>query len=115
MLILTVLLAGIAAGLGCQVAHTRMRERAYLTPVPRYTIGVALSLIPWSLAVMPALAAPSLEAVLTVGIGIWYVFGCGGFATWLAYEEDRPRTTEADARRFASFIAGEHDEKERGD
>jgi uncharacterized membrane protein len=116
MLIIAMLLAGVAAGLGCQAAHTRMRERTYLTPVPRYVIGVALALIPWSLAGMAALGTPTVETVVILGIGIWYVFGCGGFATWLAYEEDRPHATEADARRFATFIAGEHDDApERGD
>lgn len=110
------LLAGLAAGLGCTAAHRRMHERTYLTPIPRYGIGVAIALIPWSLAAAPALLASTAETTLTLGIGIWYVFGCGGFATWLAYEQDRPRTTEEDARRFAPFIAGEHDDAPgRGD
>lgn len=116
MLIVAMLLAGVATGLGCFAAHLRMRERTYLTPIPRYVIGVLLALIPWSLASFPALVAPNVTAVLVLGIGIWYAFGCGMFATWLAYEEDRPRATEADARRLAAFIAGEHDDAtERGD
>lgn len=113
MIIIAMLLAGVAAALGCQAAHTRMRERTYLTPVPRYVTGVALAIIPWSAAAMGALARPNTEAILVLAIGIWYVFGCAGFATWNAYEEDRPRATEADAERLAAYLAGEHDE-ERG-
>lgn len=93
-----------------------MRSRTYLTPIPRYGVGVFCGLLPWSLAAAPALLWPTAATTLTLGIGVWYVFGCGGFATWLAYEDDRPRTTEADARRFAAFIAGEHDDAPgRGD
>lgn len=113
MLIIATLLAGLATALACTAAHRRMAKRTYITPIPRYGVGVACALIPWTLASIPALLAPNLQAVLTLGIGIWYVFGCGGFATWLAYEDDRPRATEADARRLAAFIAGEHDDAPR--
>jgi len=116
MLIVAMFLAGLATGLACTAAHKRMRSRTYLTPIPRYGVGVIAGLVPWSLAAAPALLTPSEEAVLILGFGAWYVFGCGGFATWLAYEDDRPRATEADARRFAAFIAGEHDDgATRGD
>lgn len=116
MVIIAMLLAGLATGLACWSAHQHMKGRVYLTHIPRYCVGVASALLPWSFAGAPAIIAPSVPAVLTLGIGIWYVFGCGFFATWLAYEHDRPSTTEADARRFAPFIAGEHDDAPgRGD
>lgn len=116
MLIVAMLLAGIATGLACDTAHQRMKERTYHNHIPRYGVGVFCALIPWTLAAAPAVVAPTATAILTLGFGIWYVFLCGFFATWLAYERDRPRTTEADARRFAPFIAGEHDDASgRGD
>lgn len=116
MLIATMLLAGVAAALGCWAAHQRMKDRTYHTHIPRYAVGVLCTLGPYALALPPAFTAPSLETVITLAIGPWYIFGMGGLFTWLAYEEDRPNPTEADARRFAPFIAGEHDDAPgRGD
>ena len=104
-------LGGVGAGLGCWAAHMRMRKRTYLTPLPRYGVGVACGLLPWGAAAVSAItqAHNILEAVLVLIIGIGYVFLCAGFATWLAYENDRPRATEADAERLVSYIEGEHD------
>lgn len=49
----------------------------------------------------------------------WFIAGLSGTAVWGCWERRRVlrmRTTEADARRLARFIAGEHDDETgRGD
>ena len=92
-------------------AHQVMAKRTYLTPIPCYMVGVFLALAPWTVATTPTLwtVYDTDLIVLVLTIGIWYVFGCAGAATWLAYEHDRPRPTEADALRFVTHIEREHD------
>lgn len=117
MLIGFMLAAGPLAGLLETIAHERMRDRAYLTPVPRYAVGVVLAGIPWTAATAATLWSDIdiTTVVLVLVVGFWYVFGWAGALTWLAYERDRPRATEADAARLAAYIAGEHDGARDGD
>lgn len=114
MLIAFMLAAGPLAGLLEWLAHAKMRSRTYLTPIPRYIVGVVLAGLPWTLASVTALwEADALTIIITLAAGFWYVFGWAGAATWLAYEQDRPSATSRDVERLASYIAGEHD-AERG-
>src|SRR5512147_878108 len=101
MLIGFMLAAGPLAGLLETIAHERMRDRAYLTPIPRYAVGIVLAGIPWTAAAGAALWERDLLTVIIIlVVGFWYVFGWAGALTWLAYERDRPRATEADAARL---------------
>ncbi len=93
--------AGMIAAVCQAVAHLLMKRRTYITPIPRYAVGVTLALVPWS----AALAANRLQEPI---VGVWFVFGASGFATWLAYELDKKQPTEADAERLASYLAAEH-------
>lgn len=110
MLIGFMIAAGPMAGLLAWAAHQQMRERTYTTPIPRYAVGVILALVPWTAACAATLweAHDIHTIVLTLAVGIWYVFGCAGGATWLAYEHERPRATEADAARLITYIEREH-------
>lgn len=95
--------AGVIIGILQIGAHALMRDRTYLTPIPRYAVGVALALIPYSIA----LAFDGRQDAI---VGVWYVFGASGLATWLGYEIDRPVTTDADAARLAEYLIAEHDD-----
>ena len=110
MLLGFMLTAGLLTFILEWTAHQWMRERTYTTPIPRYAVGVALALVPWTGASACALIEPweMTDAVIVVVAGVWYVFGLAGAATWLAYERDRPSATEADAERLAAYLAGEH-------
>jgi hypothetical protein len=100
--------AGICAG-ACQwLAHVLMRNRTYLTPIPRYGVGVAVALFWFSLAYL-------LDTRQHPITGIWYMFGASGVATWMAYEADKKVPTEADVERFVGHIAAEHDESTHSD
>jgi hypothetical protein len=101
--------AGLLTGIGCLFAHRRMRKRTYLTPIPRYTIGVALALIPWTVALIIEPGATTIETVALAIVGVWTAFGAGVFGTWIGYEEDRKEPTEADVENLARYITGEHD------
>lgn len=114
MLIACMLAAGPLAGLLERLAHAQMRDRTYLTPIPRYMVGVVLAGLPWTAAAIAALwETDTLTIVIALTAGFWYVFGWAGAMTWLAYEQDRPSATPRDVERLASYIAGEHD-GERG-
>lgn len=114
MLIAFMLAAGPLAGLLEYLAHAKMRQRTYLTPIPRYIVGVVLAGLPWTIAATAALwEVDHLTMLITLGAGFWYVFGWAGALTWLAYEQDRPSVTPHDVERIANYIAGEHD-GERG-
>ena len=102
--------AGFAAFALEWLAHQAMKGRTYITPVPRYAVGVALAGVPWTAAALTALVWPVsvLECVLTVSIGFWWVFALAGLGTWLGYEADKKPATESDLARFARFVTGEH-------
>ena len=92
---------GLFAALGQVAAHYAMKDRTYHTPIPRYAVGVAIALAAYSIAYA---IDPRQDAI----IGPWFVFGCCGVATFLAYEADRPAVTEADIEHFISHIEAEH-------
>jgi len=102
--------AGIVTGVLEFIAHGLMADRTYLTPIPRYIVGVLLALAPWSLAIL--IEPGTTESII---VSVWYVFGVAAIATWLGYELDRKQPTEADVARLADFIAGEHDETTASD
>lgn len=95
----------IAAVLQC-VAHWLMRARTYHTPIPRYGTGVAICLVGFTLAY-------ALDPRQHPVTAIWYMFGCSGVATWLAYEADKKMPDESDLLKYAPLIAAEHDENEQ--
>lgn len=97
--------AGIAAGLMQWVAHQLVRDRVWATPIARYTIGVTIALLTFSLAY----ATDSRQDAIT---GVWYVFGASAVGTWLGYIGDPApafaRTSADDLERWAAVIAEEH-------
>lgn len=90
------------------LAHVLMRNRTYHTPIARYGVGVAICLVAYTLAYV----VDQRQEPIT---GIWYVFGCSGVATWLAYEADKKMPTDSDLLKYAPLIAAEHDETEHRD
>lgn len=103
--------AAFCAGVAAWLAHRLIGRRTYHTPIPRYIVGVALCLVPWSLAVLAAPLHP-----VNVIVGAWLVFAAAGAGTWIGYEQDRPVATLQDVERLAALLSGEHaDEPSRGD
>ena len=99
--------AGIAAGLMQWVAHQLVRDRVWATPIARYTIGVTIALLTFSLAY----ATDSRQDAIT---GVWYVFGASAVGTWLGYIGD-PVPTPHDAidlDKLAGYIVSEHNESD---
>ena len=98
--------AGILAALAQWVAHQAVKGHRWATPIVRYTIGVFLCLLAFSIAY-------SADSRANVVSSIWYVFGASGIATWLAYIGDpqpAPMPPVADLESLVNSIVAEHEQ-----
>jgi hypothetical protein len=78
------IIASIAAGLACAVAHWHAKTHRW-GYVPRYVTGTLIGLIALAFPLFAAMALP--DALALYGV-IWLIFGVMGIATWLAHDND---------------------------
>jgi hypothetical protein len=77
-------IAALAAGLGCTVAHG-IAKRLHWPYIPRYVTGVALGNAAFAFVVFSALTVE--QAAILYGL-LWLIYGIEGLATWLSHEND---------------------------
>lgn len=78
------IIASIAAGLSCAIAHRHAKAHRWGF-VPRYVTGTLIGLIALVFPLFAAMALP--DALVLYGV-VWLIFGVMGLATWLAHDND---------------------------
>lgn len=101
LLITVGLIAALAAGGACAVAHWIAKRRKW-EYIPRYVTGIAIGLIA---LVFPLFVALPIDDALALWSTVVLIFAVEGGATWLAHDSDPPPVGEVpDADRILSKL-----------
>ena len=97
-------IAAVAAGLACLVAHP-IAKRHRWKYLERYATGVTIGHVAYAFVIFTA-GLPIEVAAVLYGL-LWLVYGGEGLATWHAHDSDpdpRPRSLTPDADKLLRDI-----------